>query len=75
MAEEWAKSFRDETKAAHEARETVEDHLSVLRNQQKQMAEQVKKAVQDKASAEAGLKRLRSRRRLFVANYTSAKST
>ena len=56
VAEEWAKRFRDETKAAHEARETAEDHLSVLRSQQKQMAEQVKKAVQDKASAEAGLK-------------------
>ena len=56
MAEEWAKRFRDETKAAHEARETAEDHLNVLKNQQKQMAEQVKKAIQDKASAEAGLK-------------------
>ena len=56
MAEEWAKRFRDETRAAHEARETAEDHLSVMRTQQKQMAEQVKKAVQDKASAEAGLK-------------------
>ena len=45
VAEEWAKSFRDETKAAHEAREIAEDHLSMLRSQQKQMAEQVKKAV------------------------------
>ena len=56
MAEEWGKSFRDEIRAAHEARETAEDHLNVLKNQQKQMAEQVKKALQDKASAEAGLK-------------------
>ena len=56
VAEEWAKRFRDETKAAHEARDITEDHLSVLRTQQKQMAEQVKKATQDKASAEAGLK-------------------
>ena len=57
MAEEWAKNFRDETRAAaHEARETAEDHLNVLKNQQKQMTEQVKKALQDKASAEAGLK-------------------
>ena len=56
MAEEWAKSFRDETRAAHEARETAEDHLNVLKDQQKQIAEQVKKALQDKASAEAGLK-------------------
>ena len=52
VAEEWAKRFRDETKAAHQARETAEDHLSVLRTQQKQLAEQVKKANQDKASAE-----------------------
>ena len=56
VAEEWAKRFRDETRAAHEARETAEDHLSVLRTQQKQMAEQVKKATQEKASAEVGLK-------------------
>ena len=54
MAEEWAKRFRDETKAAQQARDTAEDHLSVLRTQQKQLAEQVKKANQDKASAEAG---------------------
>ena len=56
MAEEWAKNFRDETRAAHEARETAEDHLNVLKNQQKQMTEQVKKSLQEKASAEAGLK-------------------
>ena len=55
MAEEWGKSFRDETRAAHKARETAEAHLNVLKDQQKQMAEQVKKALQDKASAEAGL--------------------
>ena len=54
VAEEWTKRFRDETKAAHQARDTAEDHLSVLRTQQKQLAEQVKKANQDKASAEAG---------------------
>ena len=50
VAEEWAKRFRDETKAAHQARETAEDHLSVLRTQQKQMAEQVKQANQDKSN-------------------------
>ena len=55
MAKEWGESFRDETRAAHEARETAEAHLNVLKDQQKQMAEQVKKALQDKASAEAGL--------------------
>ena len=46
---------RDETRVAHDARETTEAHLNVLKDQQKQMAEQVKKALQDKASAEAGL--------------------
>ena len=75
MAEEWAKSFRDETRAAYKARETTEDHLNVLKDQQKQMAEQVKKALQDKTSAEAGLKTTEKQVRLFVANYTSAKST
>ena len=55
VAEEWAKRFRDETRAAHQARDTAEDHLNVLRTQQKQLAEQVKKANQDKASAEAGM--------------------
>ena len=55
MAEEWGKSFRDETRAAHEARETAEAHLNTLKDQQKQMTEQLKKALQDKASTEAGL--------------------
>ena len=50
------KNSRDETRAAHDARETAEAHLNTLKNQQKQMANQVKKALQDKASAEAGLK-------------------
>ena len=56
VAEEWGKSFCDETRAAHKARETAEAHLNMLKDQQKQIAEQVKKALQDKASAEAGLK-------------------
>ena len=56
MAEEWVKNSRDETRAAHGARETVEAHLNALKDQQKQMADQVKKALQDKASVEAGLK-------------------
>ena len=55
MAEEWVKNSRDETRATHDARETAEAHLNVLKDQQKQMAEQVKKALQDKASAEACL--------------------
>ena len=50
------KNSRDETRATYEAREIAEAHLNALKDQQKQMAEQVKKAFQDKASAEAGLK-------------------
>ena len=50
------KNSRDETRAAHDARETVEAHLNALKDKQKQMADQVKKALQDKANAEAGLK-------------------
>ena len=50
------KNSRDETRAAHDARETAEAHLNALKDKQKQMAEQVKKALQDKASTEAGLK-------------------
>ena len=56
MADEWVKNSGEETKAAHNALETAEAHLNVLKDQQKQMAEQVKKALQDKASAKAGLK-------------------
>ena len=65
VAEEWAKRFKDETRAAHEARETAEDHLSVMRTQQKQLSEQVKKATQERASAEAGLKTLEKQTETF----------
>ena len=50
------KNSREETRAAHDARETAEAHLNALKDKQSQMADQVKKALQDKASAEAGLK-------------------
>ena len=56
VAEEWVKNSRDETRAAHDAWETAEAHLNALKDKQAQMADQVKKALQDKASAEAGLK-------------------
>ena len=56
MAEEWVKNSCEETKAAHDARETAEAHLGALKDKQAQMAEQVKQALQEKASAEAGLK-------------------
>ena len=50
------KNSCEETKAAHDARETAEAHLGALKDKQAQMAEQVKQALQEKASAEAGLK-------------------
>ena len=50
------KNSREETRAAHDARETAEAHLNALKDKQSQMADQVKKALQDKASAEASLK-------------------
>ena len=56
MAEEWVKNSREETRAAHNARETAEAHLGTLKDKQAQMAEQVKQALQEKASAKAGLK-------------------
>ena len=50
------KNSREETRAAHDARETTEAHLGVLKDKQAQMADQVKQALQEKASTEAGLK-------------------
>ena len=49
------KKSRDETRAAHDARETTEAHLKALKDKQAQMADQVKYTLKDKASAEAGL--------------------
>ena len=49
------KKSRDETRAAYDARETAEAHLGALKDKQAQMAEQVKQALKDKASAETGL--------------------
>ena len=49
------KKSRDETRAAHDARETAEAHLKALKDKQAQMADQVKQALKDKANAEAGL--------------------
>ena len=50
------KNSREEMRAAHDARETAEADLNALKDKQAQMAAQVKQALQDKASAEAGLK-------------------
>ena len=56
MAEEWVKNSRSETRVALDARDTVEAQLGALKDKQSQMAEQVKQALRDKDSAEAGLK-------------------
>ena len=56
MAEEWVKNSRNETRAALDARDTVEAQLGALKDKQAQMVEQVKQALKEKASAEAGLK-------------------
>ena len=56
MAEEWVKNSRSETRVALDARDAVEAQLGALKDKQAQMAEQVKQALRDKDSAEAGLK-------------------
>ena len=56
MAEEWVKNSRDETRPAQDARDTAEAQLGALKDKQTQMAEEVKQALKEKASAEAGLK-------------------
>ena len=56
MAEEWVKNSRNETRAALDTLDTVEAQLGALKDKQAQMAEEVKQAFKEKASAEAGLK-------------------
>ena len=56
MAEEWVKSARGETRLAQEARANVKVQLSVLKEKQAKMAEQLKEAVRAKDSVETGLK-------------------
>ena len=56
MAEEWVKNSRNETRAALDERDTVEAQLGALKSKQAKLAEQVKQALRDKDSAEAGLK-------------------
>ena len=50
------KNSREETRAAHDAQETVETQLGALKDKQAQMVEEVKQALKAKASAKAGLK-------------------
>ena len=50
------KNSRNETRAALDARDTVEAQLGALKDKQAQIAEEVTQALKEKASAEAGIK-------------------
>ena len=56
VAEEWVKNFRSKTRVALDARDATEAQLGAPKDKQAQIAEQVKQALRDKDSAEAGLK-------------------
>ena len=56
MAEEWVKNTRNETRVALDARDAAQSQLAALKEKQAQMAEQVKDALRQRDSAEAGLK-------------------
>ena len=56
MAKEWVKNSRNETRVALDARDVAEAQLGALKEKQAKMAEQVKNALRQKDSAEAGLK-------------------
>ena len=56
VAEEWVKNSRSETRVALDARDVAEAQLGALKEKQAKMAEQVKDALRQRDSAEAGLK-------------------
>ena len=56
MAEEWVTNARGEAMAALDARSEVEVELGALKENHAKMAEQLKKAVRARDSAEAGLR-------------------
>ena len=56
MAEEWVKNARSEVRAAFDARSKVEVELGTLKENHSKMAEELKEAVRERDSAEAGLK-------------------
>ena len=56
MVEEWVKNAHGETKLVQDARVKVEVQLGALKEKQAKMAEQLKEAVKERDSAEAGLK-------------------
>ena len=56
MVEEWVKNSRSETRVALDARDAAETQLGALKDKQAKMTEQVKDALRQKDSVEAGLK-------------------
>ena len=56
MAEEWVKNSCSKTRLALDARGEAEAQLGALKEKQAKMAEQVKDALRQRDSAEAGLK-------------------
>ena len=63
MAEEWVKNSRSETRVALDARDVAEAQLGALKDKQAKMVEQVKDALRQKDSAEAGLKTIEKQAR------------
>ena len=56
MAKEWVKNSRNETRVVLDARDVAKAQLGALKEKQAKMAKQVKDALRQKDSAEAGLK-------------------
>ena len=56
VAEEWVKNSRSETRLALDVRGEVEAQLCALKEKQTKMAKQVKDALRQRDSVEAGLK-------------------
>ena len=56
VAEEWVKNSRSETRVALDARDVAKAQLGALKDKQAKMVEQVKDALRQQDSAEAGLK-------------------
>ena len=56
MAEDWVKSARSEVRAAFDAWSKVEVELGALKENHSKLAEQLKKVVRARDSAEVGLK-------------------
>ena len=56
VAKEWVKNSCSEMRVALDARDAAEAQLGALKDKQAQMAKQVKQALREKESVEAGLK-------------------